>query len=253
MLGHFLRKYFTDLGHECVSVGKRYSVAEAEIWFDELLKLEPNWVINCASISVKPGSPKQPQWEVNFSLPFMLAKALPDGIGFIQPSSDSVFPDRGGGPYWAEDPMTPEDDYGLAKKMAEEAVSRPYHWIIRTSLIGPEVEEPKNLFSWTLAQGNRFSGYSNHRFNGITTLQWAKLAERIMNGEFAEQRLLQPATDPAISLSELMKMIRDTWEAPAQISAIESPEVLNRIMITNTEVPFIQDQLADLHQWMKSH
>ncbi|MES2309206.1 MAG: sugar nucleotide-binding protein [Verrucomicrobiota bacterium] len=253
MLGHFLKKYFADLGHECVTVEKRYSVAEAEVWFDELLKLEPEWVINCASVSVKPNSSKQLHWEVNFSLPFMLAKALPDGIGLIHPSSDAVFPSRGGGPYWAEDPMAPDDDYGLAKKMAEEAVSRPFHWIIRTSLIGPEIEEPKNLFSWTLAQGNQFSGYSNHRFNGITTLEWAKIAERIMNGEFADQRLLQPATDPAIPLAELMKLIRDTWQAPAQINAIESSEPLNRIMITNTEVPFIQKQLADLYQWINTH
>ncbi len=250
MLGHLLKNYFGDLGHECLHVTKRYSVAEAEVWFDELLQLEPEWVINCASISIKSEIPKQMQWEVNFSLPFLLAKALPDGVGLIQASSDAVFPSRGGDPYWAEDPLNPEDDYGLAKKMAEESITRPYHFIIRSCLIGPEQKGAQNLLSWTLAQGESFSGYSNHRFNGITTLQWAKLAERIMKGEFPVQKLLQPATDPAISLFDLMHQIRNTWNAPATINEIKSPEPLNRILISNVEVPYIQEQLTELYHWM---
>ncbi len=253
MLGHFLDAYFKSLGHECLPVTKSYSVAEAEVWFDELLQLQPEWVINCASVAVKPETSTQLQWEVNFSLPFLLAKALPDGIGLIQSSSDAVFPKRGGGPYWAEDPSNPDEDYGLAKKMAEEAISRPFHFIIRACLIGPEVKTTQNLLSWTLAQGGDFSGYSNHRFNGITTLQWAKIAERIMNGEFSEKKLLQPATDPAISLLELMHLIRNTWQAPATIQEIESPEPLNRILISNVEVPYIQEQLNELYQWTDSH
>ena len=252
MLGHLINNYFSSLGHECLHLEKRYSVAEAEIWFDELLQKEPEWVINCASISLNPKIPKQLQWEVNFSLPFLLAKALPDGIRLIQSSTDAVFPARGGGPYWPEDPLNPSDDYGLAKKMAEEAISRPYQFVIRACLIGPEVEKNQNLFSWTLSQGEHFSGYSNHRFNGITTLQWAKIAEQVMNGEFPNQKLIQAATDPGISLLELMNLIRNTWIAPAEIKPIEAPEPLNRILISNIQVPHIQEQLDALYAWTES-
>lgn len=251
MLGNILFEYFHSLGHECLTIDRKFSIVSAEIWFDELIQLKPDWVINATSFTSKSPETKQTHWEVNFSLPFLLAKALPDGIGFIQPSTDAVFPCRGGGPYWAEDPLAPDDDFGLAKKMSEECISRPYHFIIRTSLIGPEVEGvKKNLLAWTLNQGSTFSGFSNHRFNGITTLQWAKLAEKIMNGEFPDQKLLQPAIDPALSLVELMTMIRETWKMPAKIQAVEAPTPLNRIMISNVPVPFLQVQLEELYSWM---
>lgn len=252
MLGHIVLQYFQRLGHECLTMERKFSIVNAEIWFDELIQQKPDWVVNCTSFTSKKADAKQTHWEVNLSLPFLLAKALPDGIGFIQPSSDAVFPSKGGGPYWVEDPLTPEDDYGLAKKMSEESITRPYHWIIRTSLIGPDKGAPKNLFSWTLSKSDTFSGYENHRFNGITTLEWAKLAEKIMNNEFPDQKILQPAIDPAISLVELMKLIRDTWEAPAKIQALEAEEPLNRILVSNVPVPFLQDQLQELKNWITS-
>ena len=47
--------------------------------------------------------------------------------------------------------------------------------MLRTSIIGPELNTSFGLFEWFLKQKSEVSGYTNAYFNGLTTLELAKI------------------------------------------------------------------------------
>ena len=89
-------------------------------------------------------------------------------------SSDGVFrPDVGDRN--AVEPGDATDDYGASKCAGERAVLDAGGLVIRCSIVGPEVLEPQSLLGWLLRQEGEIRGFTNHLWNGITTLEWARV------------------------------------------------------------------------------
>ena len=54
--------------------------------------------------------------------------------------------------------------------------------IVRTSIIGEEINNGRSLVEWVKSEsGNSIFGYTNHFWNGVTCLQFAKICEKIIS------------------------------------------------------------------------
>ena len=59
-------------------------------------------------------------------------------------------------------------------------------YLLRGSIVGPERGEGKSLLNWFLSQNsNKVNGFIDHMWNGITTLNFAKIVDgMIKNNNF---------------------------------------------------------------------
>jgi dTDP-4-dehydrorhamnose reductase len=146
-----------------------------------------DYVVNCIG-QIKPRIDESDPWSVqrairvNALFPHLLAAAA-EGAGcrVLQIATDCVYSGQTGG-YDETAPHDPADVYGKTKSLGE--VRSPAVRHLRCSIIGPEgAGRPRDsLLEWFLGQGQgaQVSGYTNHRWNGVTTLAFARLCHGIM-------------------------------------------------------------------------
>ena len=144
-----------------------------------------DWLINCIGIT-KPDIDEvdsvsiKRAVEINSLFPYQLADCLTPHQRVIQIATDCVFSGRGERSY-EETPHDALDVYGKTKSLGE--VNLPNIMHLRTSIIGPEFREQKKfLLEWFLGQPQvaTVQGFANHGWNGITTLQFAKVCAGII-------------------------------------------------------------------------
>jgi dTDP-4-dehydrorhamnose reductase len=133
----------------------------------------------------------------------------------IHASTDCVFSGdihskRSGIGYCECDNPDPTDVYGRTKLLGE----CPQSMNLRTSLIGPELHDPKqSLLEWYLRQpiNTPVDGFVTHDWNGCTTLQWAKMVYQIICDD-----LWAPGTfhigGEITNKAELLQLIRDVYD-----------------------------------------
>lgn len=140
----------------------------------------PEAVINAVGIVKQRPDAKEsiPSLEINALLPHRLA-VLCKGIGarLIHLSTDCVFSGRKGN-YQESDVSDAEDLYGKSKFLGE--VHDPSCLTLRTSIIGRELTRKSGLLEWFLAQKGHVKGFRNAIFSGFTTLEMARIIERML-------------------------------------------------------------------------
>jgi len=144
-----------------------------------------DYVINCIGIT-KPYCHDQNMQEmrnaitINSLFPHRLDEAAKSNhFKVIQIATDCVYSGKTG-KYNEDSPHDPTDVYGKTKSLGE--VRSSLFLNIRSSIIGPEKYNKVFLLEWFLKQpkGVVLNGFSNHLWNGITTLQFAKLCLTII-------------------------------------------------------------------------
>jgi dTDP-4-dehydrorhamnose reductase len=120
-------------------------------------------------------------------------------------STDCVFSGRRG-KYREADVSDAEDFYGRTKYLGEANGERCIS--LRTSMIGLELTRKSGLLEWFLAQRGIVKGYTKAIFSGFTTLELARIIERVLTMHVPLAGLYHVASDP-ISKFELLTMIRD--------------------------------------------
>ncbi len=113
---------------------------------------------------------------INSALPYILSSIYKHKL--IHITTDCVFNGIKGAPYNESSPPTPTDLYGLTKSLGE-----PYQHslILRTSVIGPEIDNFVSLLEWFKRQRGTVNGYVNHFWNGITSKQFAIICDQIIS------------------------------------------------------------------------
>ncbi len=171
------------------------------------------WVVNAIGI-VKPliderdpGSVSRAV-AVNAGFPQRLARAASaTGARVIQIATDGVFSGREGG----YDELAPHDADGVYERTKSGGeVDTPGVVHLRCSIVGPERPPPRSLLGRALAEppGSRMPGYMNHRWNGVTTLHFARLCGAIVHGGGLElPALLHVVPADAVSKAELLELI----------------------------------------------
>ena len=249
MLGGAVARQFRDSGFDVLTTPQRYSLKSEKEYMDSLTSLGPDCCVNCIGATPRNGVSEERLTEVNGALPAALSFGLPNNCSLIHASTDGVFrPDKPVRVFDEQPDAT--DAYGRSKPQAESALTRPNDHIIRCSVVGPESRAPaRNLLSWFLSSTESIGGYTNHAWNGITTLQWARFAVDIArDGSLVPGRILQPATEP-ISKHEVVRMFNDIWEHRREVNAVEAPDTIVRTLQPNAHTPSLRDQLIELKSW----
>ncbi|MGZ5434791.1 MAG: sugar nucleotide-binding protein, partial [Pyrinomonadaceae bacterium] len=142
------------------------------------------WVINCIGI-IKPlihddnASEVERAVRVNSYFPHLLARWTEKHARVIQIATDCVYSGARG--HYAESDLHDAlDVYGKTKSLGEVYAAHVNH--LRCSIIGPEMKSPRSLMEWFLGQPQNASvnGFTNHNWNGVTTLHFAKLCGGII-------------------------------------------------------------------------
>ena len=182
-----------------------------------LTALRPDYIVNCIGIIKQLQAAKEaiPSIEINALLPHLLADWASEWGGrLIHFSTDCVFSGRKGN-YTEEDPSDAEDLYGKTKYLGE--VQRDNALILRTSIIGRELEGFLSLLEWFLAQkGKTVKGYVNAIYTGVTTIYLSQFVARIIDERPDLSGLFQVATEP-ISKYDLLHKIKQCYRLDMQI------------------------------------
>jgi dTDP-4-dehydrorhamnose reductase len=197
-----------------------------------------DWVINCIGV-IKPFIKDSDAVQVaeairtNAALPHELARATEgSGTRVIQIATDCVYSGAKGN-YVEDDPHDALDVYGKSKSLGEVPV--PHFSHIRASIIGPEAGRQRSLLEWFLGQERdaRLSGYVNHRWNGVTTLHFAKICEALIGGAPAPERLhLVPTGE--VTKHALLEAFADAYgRSDVSIEPVDAPTVVDRTLATS--------------------
>jgi len=101
------------------------------------------------------------------------------GARVIHISTDGVF-FRDSGECIEDSPQDCDDVYGKTKSLGEVITANFLN--IRCSIVGPNPATKRSLLEWFLGQpqGATVHGYTDHMWNGVTTLQFAKLCLQLV-------------------------------------------------------------------------
>lgn len=248
MLGHVVVRYLNEQGYDVAVVQERFHAKNSDPFISEIFSKDAQWCINCIGVKPSPSVTRNQLFEINALLPQVCAEKLRGKITFLHASTDGVFrPDRENRSLSEQTDAT--DDYGLSKRQAEQAVINSGGTVIRCSVIGPEVGEPRSLLGWLLCQ-SEVNGYLNHSWNGITTLEWAKVFHELIKRQpGTEESILQPGTLSPMSKCEVLQLIARVWNLKVKIRAIDAKESVTRTLVPTLLRPNLDQQLEQLKAW----
>jgi dTDP-4-dehydrorhamnose reductase len=192
MLGHVVKGYLKTQPELSVKSAGRSATDDFKMdaeKFETLSALrlqDHDYIINCIGI-IKPyckdNDPAgvQRAIKVNSQFPWELSRLTEKSkTKVLQIATDCVYSGKKG--LYAEgEPHDATDVYGKTKSLGEVFSSSSF-LNIRCSIIGPEIKGKLSLLEWFLSQkpGAEVNGFSHHLWNGVTTLQFAKLCKKIM-------------------------------------------------------------------------
>jgi dTDP-4-dehydrorhamnose reductase len=129
------------------------------------------------------------------------------GVRLIQISTDCVFAgDRGG--YNEDDRPDPADLYGRSKLAGEPEGERVL--VLRTSMLGRELDRASGLLEWFLSVDGEASGYPEAVFTGPTTPVLARLIGDLIEGHPELDGVWHAGAEP-ISKFDLLTYVRDAF------------------------------------------
>lgn len=171
-----------------------------------------DWIVNAigilnARIDEHNASTIEEAIAVNALFPHRLAaEAAERSQRVIQIATDGVYAGTAG-PYDESAPHDPRDVYGKTKSLGETPAENVWH--LRCSIVGPELGAPTSLLGWILAAGPgaRLTGFDGHRWNGVTTLHFARLCAGIIAGADIEPGVRHIVPGDSVSKAELLELV----------------------------------------------
>ncbi len=220
-----------------------YDISQLED--EQFLNLKIEYIINCIGITKPFSKDDDPEAvkraiNINADFPWKLTNyAKKHDVKIIQIGTDCVYSGKRG-KYNENDPHDPLDVYGKTKSLGE--VFDGSMLIIRCSIIGPEFKkETSFLLEWFLNQpnGGTIGGFEHHLWNGVTTLQFSQLCEKIMTSNLYDQ-LIQKSIiyhyiiNNTVNKYQLMNIFNEVFEKNLKINRINRPEQkVDRSLDTN--------------------
>ncbi len=175
---------------------------------------KPEAVINCVGLIKQrdEASDEALTLRVNAEFPHRLAKRCGEaGARLIHFSTDCIFAGTKGN-YTESDPSDAADLYGQSKHQGE--VADAHSVTLRTSVIGHELGTNLALLDWFLSQrGQAINGYTKAIYSGFTTLEMARIVDRILTQHTDLSGVWHVASQP-ISKFGLLQLCREKlgWE-----------------------------------------
>ena len=229
MLGHMVAQY---LRHKDVKVETTDLRWPTEYFKHKVMSFTGCCVVNCIGAIPQ----KTDSFDVNYELPLWLDQNSRSRI--VHAGSDY------------EDST---NAYADSKLKATEWVKKygKKTKILKSSIIGPELNSKASLFEWFLSENGNVNGYTENYWNGNTTLTWAQHCYRLFNywDEYETESILE---GECLSKYDLLLSINDVFEAGKQVIPY-SKDVNNRCLTGNIKTQPIKDQLLALKSWIKEN
>ncbi|MBI2839864.1 MAG: sugar nucleotide-binding protein [Acidobacteria bacterium] len=170
---------------------------------------------------------------VNALFPHWLAAAGRElGAKVLQIATDCVY-SGGRGEYVETDTHDAVDVYGWTKSLGE--VPGPGFYSLRCSIVGPEPRRSVSLLEWFRRQPAHaaVSGYANHRWNGVTTLHFARICGSVIRGNLALPNLQHVVPSGEITKNDLLRCFADSFHRrDVTITPVDTPNPINRTLST---------------------
>jgi len=255
MLGRYIVSYFRQKGGvEVVGITRdEYDVKTGSVKkLRDLLhqhNTDTNTVVFNAVGVIPQSKPQQEDdyYIVNFHFAVTLSRVVRElGAHYILPATDCVFSGKHGN-YDELSVVDCDTEYGCSKRMGEESVKGT---IIRVSIIG---ENPKGISLLEWAKGKReqtIQGYTNHLWNGITCLEYAKFLDYLITNKRLWEGVRHIHSPNVVSKAQLLQIISDTFKLDLKIDCVETETKCDRSLCSVYEcyyqIPPLETQLKEL-------
>jgi dTDP-4-dehydrorhamnose reductase len=252
MLGHVVARYLAQQGCQVMTSTLRYAAQARDPLVEVARDSGCDWIVNAVGrIKQKSDNPAE-LFLTNSLLPLHLGLRLRPDQRLVHASTDCVFSGRKGH-YPVDGEQDAEDIYGLSKAIGEAAARPRRCVVIRTSIIGPELGGGHGLMGWFLSQSGEVNGYTNHMWNGITTLEWAKICWELMSDRLKiVDPVVQPGIEPPMCKYDMLRLIGQIWGLTVKVRPVEAKEAVNRTLVPTIERPSLEQQLREFKSWCVS-
>lgn len=200
-----------------------------------------DWVVNCIGV-IKPyihdDNPSEIERaiRINALFPHVLGKiASQQGTQMIQIATDCVY-SGSKGKYRESDCHDALDVYGKTKSLGELFRHRVHS--LRCSIIGPEPKSYISLLEWFLHQPTnaQVNGFTNHEWNGISTLHFARLCRGIISSSRDLPRMHHITPTGSVSKAEMLHCFASAYDRlDIHITPVEAQTVIDRTLATENE------------------
>ncbi|MBL7892586.1 MAG: sugar nucleotide-binding protein [Bacteroidia bacterium] len=253
MLGQMVVSYFTNKGFKVIPINERFEEETKWDFINAINQYDDGIIFNCVGrIKQKTENEKDLLWS-NTILPLALVHHLKSTITIVHPSTDCVFDGLAGRPYAIHENTNAKDSYGWSKILGEEILlKRPNTFITRVSIIGPDKNtSAKGLLGWFLSNphGSPLSGYTNHLWNGITTLEWCKQVETYAINENLLGKscmMIQFGTKEWYSKYQLLLLFQKYYRTNFTIQPKLTETGVDRRLVPDIISKTLEEQLAEL-------
>jgi dTDP-4-dehydrorhamnose reductase len=197
-------------------------VREIDRVAEVMAAFQPQAVVNAVGIVKQRPEAEDPlsALEVNAAFPHRLARLCADaGARLVHFSTDCVFSGRKGA-YRETDSPDPVDTYGRTKLLGEVG---PPHVTLRTSIVGLEKGRRQGLVEWFLASRGRVHGYRRALYSGLTTLEMARLVDRLLVAHPDLAGLFHVASAPIDKFTLLSRLASVLGRKDVQIEPVDEP------------------------------
>lgn len=150
MLGHMVIKYLQSKNVFVHTIENRWPLNKQEI-----KAFKGDYIINCIGAIPQ----KTNEFSINWELPIWLDQNAPCPV--IHPGTDCEMDD---------------DEYGISKRKAVEYILEfgSKTKILKTSIMGPELNTKSSFLEWFFSEKNSVYGYTEAIVSCNTTLEWSK-------------------------------------------------------------------------------
>lgn len=228
MLGYGASEYFKRRGYNLTKLSRKdFDVIKSDI--EDLTKFVQNadLVINCIGV-IKPMISKNSDLDVikiNGVFPRNIAKLCKKlNVKMIHVATDCVYSGKKGN-YTESDYFDADDLYGISKICGDFSECM----VLRTSLIGPEKDAQRSLLEWAFRQkGKAVNGFTNHKWNGVSTIYFAEIIDNIIKNNLYKEGLFHIGSPNIVTKYELLKIFNDVFNLNMTITAVESSVFCDR-------------------------
>ena len=281
MLGSTLARYLTPLVDEVVEINRSgtsivngnkvltFDAVQGQPITEYLEREQFDLVVNAVGLIkqlINEGNQEDAKtaYLINSDLPRELNRYAKDSsTQIIQIGTDCVYSGFEGN-YSEDSEFDCNDLYGLSKVSGE--LESKSMMTIRCSIIGHEVKSSVSLMDWFLSQpaSTSVNGYTNHIWNGVTTLTFARVIHGIISKNKHSPGTIHLVPKDQISKFELLKILAEVFRRnDIEIREFEAEIGVNRTLATlfphkneqlwlnagYTQLPSIAELIQEYAEW----
>lgn len=208
-------------------------------------------VINCAGVIPQSynqnGFNQRFVYIVNSIFPILLGKICEKMGGHLfHITTDCVFSGKVG-KYNENSEADETNDYGISKSLGEFSKAT----IIRTSIIGEEIQNKRSLVEWVKSNKNgSVKGFANHFWNGVTCLQLSKMVHEIIQTQNFWSGVRHVFSPTTVSKYDILVMINEIYNLNISIQKHLTDTTVDKsltsIYKTEFEIPELKEQIFEM-------